>query len=171
MEFRYKIHKAMDQAKQVARDVDEEYERLSGRSYGLVEKYNWEGADMALVTSGAVTSTSRFVVDELAKEGARVGLLKIKMFRPFPSEEIREVLGGLRKVAVLDRGLSFGQSGFFAQEIRSALCSEEERPTIFGFVTGLGGRDITPELIREMISYTLGNNRPQKDILWVGLKQ
>lgn len=171
MEFRYKMQKAMDQTKQVARDVDEQYERLLGRGYGMVEKYNWDGTDTVLVTSGAVTSTSRYVTDELSREGVRVGLLKIKMFRPFPIEEIREVLGGVRKVAVLDRGLSFGQSGFFAQEIRSTFCSEEERPEIFGFVTGLGGRDVTPDLIREMISHTLENDRPEQDIIWVGLKQ
>ncbi len=171
MEFRYEIQKAMDQTKQVAREVDEEYERLLGRGYGVMEKYNWDGADTVLVTSGAVTSTSRFVADELNREGIRVGLLKIKMFRPFPAEEIREVLGGTRKVAVLDRGLSFGQSGFFAQEIRSTFCNEEERPRVFGFVTGLGGRDVTPGLIREMISYTLENDHPEEDIIWVGLKQ
>jgi len=171
MEFRYKMQKAMDQTKQVARAVDEKYERLLGRGYGVMEKYNWDGADTVLVTSGAVTSTSRFVADELSREGIRVGLLKIKMFRPFPIEEIREVLGGTRKVAVLDRGLSFGQSGFFAQEIRSIFCNEEERPKVFGFVTGLGGRDVTPELIREIISYTLENDRPKEDIIWIGLKQ
>ena len=171
MEFRHKIQEAMDQTKKVARDVDEEYERLLGRGYGVMEKYNWDGFDTVLVTSGAVTSTSRFVADELNREGIRVGLLKIKMFRPFPTEEIREVLGGLRKVAVLDRGLSFGQSGFFAQEIRSTFCNEEERPRIFGFVTGLGGRDVTPEMIREMIIHTLENDRPKEEIIWVGLKQ
>lgn len=171
MEFRYKMQKAMDQTKQVATEVDKEYDRLLGRSYGMMEKYNWDGADTVLVTSGAVTSTSRFVTDELISEGIQVGLLKIKMFRPFPTEEIREVLGGVRKLAVLDRGLSFGQSGFFAQEIRSTLCSEAEKPEIFGFVTGLGGRDVTPDLIREMISHTMENDRPKQDTIWIGLKK
>jgi pyruvate/2-oxoacid:ferredoxin oxidoreductase alpha subunit len=171
MEFRYKMQKAMDETKEVAKDVDEQYERLLGRSYGILEKYHWDGADTVLVTSGAVTSTSRLVVDELNKEGIRVGLLKIKMFRPFPNEDIREILGGTRKVAVLDRGLSFGQSGYFAQEIRSAFCNEGERPIVFGFVTGLGGRDVTPDIIRKMISYTLENNRPEEDVIWIGLKQ
>ncbi len=171
MEFRYKVQKAMDEAKQVVRAVDEEYEHLSGRGYGVMEKYNWDGAETILVTSGAVVSTSRLVTDELRSEGVPVGLLKMKMFRPFPSEEIREVLGGTQKVAVLDRGLSFGQSGFFAQEIRSTFCNEEERPKVFGFIAGLGGRDITPELIREMITYTVENDRPKQDIIWMGLKQ
>ena len=171
MEFRYKIQKAMDETKEIAGDVDERYGRLLGRNYGSIETYQWEGADTVLVTSGAVTSTARFAVDELNREGIRVGLLKIKMFRPFPNEAIREVLGGTGKVAVLDRGLSFGQSGFFAQEIRSTFCNEEERPRIFGFVTGLGGRDVTPDLIREMIAYTLENDRPKEEIVWIGLKQ
>jgi pyruvate ferredoxin oxidoreductase alpha subunit len=171
MEFRYKLQEAMDETKQVARKVDERYEDLLGRGYGLIEKYNWDGTDTVLVSSGAVTSTSRFAIDELSREQIRVGLLKIKMFRPFPTEMIREVLGGVRKVAVLDRGLSFGHSGFFAQEIRSAFCNEEERPKIFGFVTGLGGRDVTPELIREMITYTLTHDCPEEDVIWVGLRQ
>jgi pyruvate ferredoxin oxidoreductase alpha subunit len=171
MEFRYKVQKAMDQTKGLARAVDEEYERLFGRGYGIMEKYNWNGIDTVLVTSGAVTSTCRFVADQLKREGMRVGLLKIKMFRPFPTEEIREILGGMRKVAVLDRGISFGQSGFFAQEIRSTFCNEDERPKIFGFVTGLGGRDVTPEMVREMISYTLQNERPKEDVIWIGLNQ
>jgi pyruvate ferredoxin oxidoreductase alpha subunit len=136
----------------------------------MTEQYNWDGADTVLVTSGAVTSTARFVADELGGEGIQVGLLKIKMFRPFPVEEIREILRGSRKVAVLDRGLSFGQSGFFAQEIRSTFCSEEERPKIFGFVTGLGGRYVTTDLIREMITYTLEHDHPEEEIIWIGLK-
>jgi pyruvate ferredoxin oxidoreductase alpha subunit len=171
MEFRYKMQMAMDQTKQVARDVDEEYERRLGRGYGVMETVNWDGAGPVLVTSGAVTSTCRFVVDALNREGIRVSLLKIKMFRPFPSEEIREVLGGVRKVAVLDRALSFGQSGFFAQEIRSTFCNEEQRPKIFGFVTGLGGRDVTPAMIRHMISYTQERDHPEKDLIWVGLRE
>ncbi|MBW2056678.1 MAG: pyruvate ferredoxin oxidoreductase [Deltaproteobacteria bacterium] len=171
MEFRHKMQEAMDQAKEVVRDADERYERLVGRGYGMIEKYNWDGADTVLVTSGAVTGTSRFVTDELCREGPPVGLLKMKMFRPFPVEQIREVLGGVPKVAVLDRGLSFGHSGFFAGEIRSALCREKERPEIFGFVTGLGGRDVTPGMIREMIRYTREKDRPEGDIIWVGLKR
>jgi pyruvate/2-oxoacid:ferredoxin oxidoreductase alpha subunit len=170
MEFRHKMHEAMDTTKQIAKEVDQEYKRLLGRGYGVMEKYNWDGADIVLVTSGTVTSTSRIVVDELSKAGTRIGLLKIKMFRPFPNEDIREVLGGVRKVAVIDRGLSPGQCGFFAQEIRTAFCNEDERPRIFGFVTGLGGRDVTPGLIREVISYTMENDHPRQDIVWVGLK-
>ena len=171
MELRYGIQQAMDETKRVARELDEDYERLVGRGYGMIEKYNWDGSETVLVTSGALTSTSRLVSDELRSEGNPVALLKIKMFRPFPTEEIREVLVGARKVAVLDRGLSFGQSGFFAQEIRAALCNEDQRPQIFGFVTGLGGRDVTPELIRQMITYTLENDRPQNDMIWIGLKR
>jgi pyruvate/2-oxoacid:ferredoxin oxidoreductase alpha subunit len=170
MEFRCKMQEAMDRTRKVAEEVDEEYAQRFGRRYGVIETNNCSGADTVLVTSGAVTGTSRFVVEELRKRGTEVGLLKIKMFRPFPTAEIREALGGVRKVAVLDRGLSFGQSGIFAQEIRSIFCNEEERPKVFGFVTGLGGRDVTPELIEEMVTYTLEHDHPEKDILWVGLR-
>ena len=170
MEFRYKMQRAMEDAKDVTKEVDEQYERLLGRGYGVMEKYNWDGAETVLITSGAVTSTCRFVVDELNKQGRKVGLLKMKMFRPFPTEEIREVLGGDRKVAVLDRAISFGHSGILAQEIRAAFCNEDERPVVFGFVTGLGGRDVTPDLVESAIDYTLENDYPTEDVIWVGVK-
>jgi pyruvate/2-oxoacid:ferredoxin oxidoreductase alpha subunit len=170
MEFRYKMQRAMEDAKGVVKEADEQYERLLGRGYGVVEKYNWDGAETVLVTSGAVTSTCRFVVDELNKRGVRVGLLKMKMFRPFPAEEIREILGGRRKVAVLDRAISFGHSGIIAQEFRAVFCNEDERPVVFGFVTGLGGRDVTPELVERAICYTLENDHPKQEVIWVGLK-
>ena len=92
------------------------------------------------------------------------------MFRPFPAKQVREALEGCKKVAVLDRNISFGQGGIFAQELKAALCNEVERPHVFGFVAGLGGRDITPAVIDEVIATAEKMDVPEKDFQWIGLK-
>ena len=171
MEFRYKMQKAMEETVEVARRVDEEFGRQFGRTHGLVEPYGCEDADAVMVTSGTVTGTSRVVIERLREEGIKVGLLKVKMFRPFPMREIKGVLNGVEKVGVIDRNISFGHGGIFAQELRSTFCNEDERPTVFGFVMGLGGRDVTPEAIEEAIRYTLDNPGPKEEVVWVDLKR
>ena len=98
-------------------------------------------------------------------------MLKIKMFRPFPSKEVEEVLSQAKKVAVIDRNISFGQGGIFAQEVKSALFGKGLATLVFGYVTGLGGRDVTPEVIRDIIEHTKENDRPLKEILWMGLNR
>ena len=123
--MRYQMQQAMEEAKSVILQVDEEYLKLFGRRYGLVEAYRCEDAEMVLVTSGTVSSTSREVIDQYRDEGKAIGMLKMRTFRPFPSEEIRRVLKGIPKVAVIDRNISFGMGGIFAEELRSALCNEE----------------------------------------------
>ena len=172
MEFRYKMQRAMDETIEVAREVDGEFGRQFGRTHGLVEPYRCEDAEVVMVTSGTVTSTSRVVIDRLREDGIGVGLLKVKMFRPFPMEEIKRILKGAKKVGVIDRNISFGHGGIFAQEIRSAFCNEDEKPKVFGFIMGLGGgRDVTPEAIEEAIQVTLDNRHPKDEIIWIGLKR
>lgn len=169
MELRYKMHQAMEAALEEFARADEEFERLFGRRYGLIEPYRADDADFILVTSGTVTSTAREVIDELQLEGRKIGLLKVRLFRPFPQELIRQALSGVAKVAVIDRNISFGMGGIFAQEIKSALYNVHQRPSIFGFVAGLGGRDITPAVIREIIDYTENHDEPE-DLIWIGVK-
>jgi len=128
-------------------------------------------ADIVLLTSGTVTSTARLVVKSLRKKGEKAGLLKLKMFRPFPVEEVREVLKGAKKVAVIDRNFSFGASGIFAQELRAALCNLPKHPAVFGYIAGIGGRDITPALIEDVYWKTKKNKWPEKESIWMGLKE
>jgi len=174
MEFRYKMERAMEEALEVAREADLEYRERFGRGYGLVEPYMLDGAEIALVTSGTVTSTSRLVIRELRAQGVPVGLLKIRLFRPFPTPEVRRYLSGVKKIAVIDRNIGFGQGGIFAQEVKSALynygLNGGPRPPLFGFIAGLGGRDITPELIKEIVEYTSTHDRPEEEIIWMGVK-
>jgi len=168
-ELRYNIEKSMGEAKTAIRETDEEFKDIFGRSYGLVEPYKCDDAKLILVTSGTVTGTSRVVVDELRDKGKKIGLLKIRTFRPFPVENVREVLGNADKVAVIDRNISFGHSGIFFEEVKSALYNGGKTPPIWGFIAGLGGRDVTPATIQEAISYTEKHDEPE-DIIWLGLK-
>jgi pyruvate/2-oxoacid:ferredoxin oxidoreductase alpha subunit len=170
MEQRVKMQDAMEEAKGVAKTVDKEFGQAFGRSYGMMEEYFVEDADILLVTTGTVTGTARVVVDEYREKGERIGLLKMKMFRPFPTEDVRRVLQQVKKVAVVDRNISFGATGIFAQEIRSALHHHGEGTSVFGFIAGLGGRDVTPAVLKEIVEFAKGKEAPEGDIAWIGVK-
>ena len=87
------------------------------------------------------------------------------------AKEIHETITGVKKIAIIDRSLSPGVGGIFAQELRAVLYLHEEKPQVFGFISGLGGRDITPNLIEEAVQYTMNHDRPEEEILWLGLKK
>jgi pyruvate/2-oxoacid:ferredoxin oxidoreductase alpha subunit len=172
MEFRYKIQQAMEQALTIYPQIDAEFDALFGRSYPLVElcpAVAGETAPMALVTSGSITGTARVTQQELREQGILFDLVKIRSFRPFPAQQLRDLLGGYSRVAVIDRNISLGSGGIFAREIAGALATLEQRPTIYPFVAGLGGRDVTQTSIAAMIKRTL-EDAPPEDILWAGLK-
>ena len=137
-----------------------------GRSYGLVEEYRMDDAEVVLVTSGTITSTARDVIDSLREEGQRIGLLKMRVFRPFPIERVRNALARAKKIAVIDRNISFGYGGIFAQEIRSALYSVGIRTPLFNFIVGLGGRDVTPASLRHIATFVFEHETPPEDIIW-----
>jgi len=168
-EFRYKMQKAMEKALDEIRKADNEFEKTFGRKYGLVEPFMCGDAEVVVVTSGTVSSTCRHTIGQLRRKGVRVGMLKVRVFRPFPAEEIREVLGRCAKIAVIDRNISFGHCGIFASEIKSIMYEDGAKP-IFPYVAGLGGRDITPDTITEIIELTIKEERPKEDVVWVGLK-
>ncbi len=132
-------------------DIQEEFSKISGREYdGLFESYRLEDADYAVVLLGSTAGTAKVVVDDLREEGKKVGLLKPWMFRPFPREEISAALKDTEAVAILDRSLSFGSRGPLYLEISSALSDESEKPRLFNYTYGLGGRDITTQNILEV---------------------
>ncbi len=153
MEFREKMHLAHRAALDVWEEVGREWGELTGRPYGLVEEYRMEGAELVLVTAATTASTARPVIDALRDEGVPAGLLRLRVFRPFPARRIREILAGRKKVVVLDRNCSFGHHGIFHQEIKSALYElpGDRQPGLAGIIAGLGGRDVTPDDLREML--------------------
>jgi pyruvate/2-oxoacid:ferredoxin oxidoreductase alpha subunit len=171
MEMRRSIQAAMEDALGAFADVETEFSRVLGRRYGPVEAVQCDDAGVILVTSGTVTSTSRQVIADLRARGEKVGLLKIKLFRPFPVGRIREALGRAQKIAVIDRNFSFGASGIFAQEVRAALCNLPGRPPVFGYVAGLGGRDVTTGVIEEIYVRTRDAELPKEESIWVGLQE
>jgi pyruvate/2-oxoacid:ferredoxin oxidoreductase alpha subunit len=171
MEMRYDIAAAMDDALEQFDRVEDEFAKIFDRRYGAVEAIDCEGADIIFVTSGTVTSTGRLLLEELRPRGEKVGVLKIKLFRPFPVEAVRRALGKAKKVAVIDRNFSFGASGIFAQEVRAAICNVPGHPPIFGYIAGLGGRDITVQLLEEIYFDVKGSSAPRKESIWVGLQE
>jgi len=170
MEMRYQMWQAMEHALDIAREADDEFGRMFGSSYGLTEAYRCKDADLVLVSSGSLVGTLREVVDAYRDRGDRIGLLKIRYLRPFPTEEVRQALTSAKQVAVIDRNVSVGMGGVFWQEVRSALYGSEvgDRP-VLGFLAGIGGRDVTPESIDEIIE-TARSNPPQEVPIWVELK-
>ncbi len=141
----------MEKAGEVVRDIGKEYETLTGRSFDYFEPYRMEDAEIAVVALGSAAGTARGVVDELREQGKRVGLLKLRVFRPFPREQILELLGGLKAFAVMDRSNSFGAfGGPVFSEIRSACYGRGLELPIVNYIYGLGGRDTTFEDIKRV---------------------
>ena len=169
-ELRYKIQEAMENALEVTKDVDKEFGKIFGRSYGLVEKYRCKDANVILVVSGSMASTAEEAVDLMRKKGKKVGLVRIRTFRPFPKDEIRKIAKGKQAIGVVDRNISFGSEGIFFQEVKSALCNEKERGPVLGFIAGLGGRDVLIKDFENVVNTTLRAPK-NKDIIWVGLKR
>ncbi|HQL91191.1 MAG TPA: pyruvate ferredoxin oxidoreductase [Syntrophales bacterium] len=171
MEMRHDIAQAMDTALLKFREIEDEYAGIFGRRYGAVEAVRCEDAEIVLVTSGTVTSTARSVLEDLRGRGEKTGLLKIKLFRPFPVDDVRRALGGAKKIAVIDRNFSFGASGIFAQEVRSALCNVPSHAPVFGYVAGIGGRDVTPAVLEDIYRKTKDSAVPERESVWIGLQE
>jgi pyruvate ferredoxin oxidoreductase alpha subunit len=121
-----------------------EFEGVFGRKYDVIEYYGAENADTILVTMGSVGETAMTAVDEMTAEGRSVGLLKLRLWRPFPDEDVKAVLKKAKNVAVVDRAMTAGSNcNPVGQEIRSLLYNDKDRPNVFDFTVGLGGRDVT----------------------------
>ncbi len=170
MEMRRSIQEGMEEALGRFAEMEDEFKKIFGRSYGAVEPIACEDAEIILVTSGTITSTSRQLVKELRSRGEKVGILKIKLFRPFPAESIRRRLKTARKAAVIDRNFSFGSGGIFAGEVKAALCDIPERPVVFSFIAGLGGRDVTVGDLENIYMQTKNHDVPQQESIWTGLR-
>jgi pyruvate ferredoxin oxidoreductase alpha subunit len=141
MEFRYAIDQALDKARAVIPGAGREFGEMFGRDYsGLVEEYRLDDADVAIVAMGSICGTVKDAIDEMREAGKRVGLLKIRCFRPFPHDEVRKALSGVKTVAVLDKNISLGSRGAVALEVRDALYGSGI--SVYGYIIALGGRDV-----------------------------
>ena len=145
--------RAMEKAPQVILDVAQEFSDRFDREYGLYESYRLDDALVAVMVANSTAGTVRSVVDQLRDEGLKVGLLKPRVFRPFPGKELAEALRYLTAVAVMDRSVSFGameNAGPLYLELIAALAASDVSVPVSGYVYGLGGRDIRPGEIEQV---------------------
>jgi pyruvate ferredoxin oxidoreductase alpha subunit len=140
--FRYQQHLAQENALTVYQEVAEAFHTHCGRAYGLVEPFQLDDAEYVIVMSNAFASKGKAAVQRLRGRGMPVGLLRLRVLRPFPAAEIATALAGRRAVAVLDQNLAPGLGGITYQEIAAALYGLTNRPALLSVIGGLGGKDI-----------------------------
>ena len=151
-----KHHNNQLRALKVVEEVDKAFDEVFGRSYGgLLEEYNCDGAEAVIVAMGTIASTARPVIDELRKEGKHIGLVKLKTFRPFPTDEFRRLAEKYQAIGMIDRNISIGAGGIVFSEIRNALYDLEDRPKVIGFHAGLSGKEVQPKDVKRMAEKTL----------------
>jgi pyruvate ferredoxin oxidoreductase alpha subunit len=151
MEFKYAIHKAMTEGKPRIQMILQDLSRLTGRNNsGLIETYRTEGAEIIMVALGSVAGTVKDAVDELRDAGKKVGLVKIRCYRPFPHEEIWQAVKGAAVIAVMDASFSMGSEGSIGLDLKAKLFGRPQAPMVVDFVAGLGGREINVRTIHRL---------------------
>ncbi len=145
-EFRKQIFDAMEKTREIFPGILGSFGRISGREYEMVERYKVKGAEKIIVAMGSVCGTIKELIDDLASEGTKIGLVKVRLFRPFPYDEVRKAIGKNKEVIVLDRNLAFGTKQVLAGEVESAIGRG-----VRSFVYGLGGRDIFKKQIKSVV--------------------
>ena len=141
-EHKFQQAEAMRNAKQVILDVSKDFEKMTGRSYSLFEEYKMEDAEVAIVCMNSTAGTTKFVVDSLREKGVKAGLLKIRVYRPFPSEEVAKALSHLKAVAVLDKSDSLNAAGgALFEDVVSSLYVNKVSVPVVNYIYGIGGRD------------------------------
>jgi pyruvate/2-oxoacid:ferredoxin oxidoreductase alpha subunit len=171
MEFRYKLQNDFEKAPEVIDNIYDEFNNMFGRSYEAVEPYFIDDAEMVLMASGSAASTVFYTVNELRKSGDRVGFLRLRQLRPFPEKSFLSYIKPDVKYGVLDRNLSPGTGGVFAQEIRAVLSRHGFQNRVNEFIAGLGGRDITEGDIKEIFDKIESDRVEKLGINWIGLKR
>ncbi|KXA99527.1 pyruvate ferredoxin oxidoreductase [candidate division MSBL1 archaeon SCGC-AAA261C02] len=158
-ETRYMVHEAQMKAKNKISDATSDFAEIFGREYGLehdglVSTYKAEDADIVLMALGSVCGTIRYLVDEYRDNGEKIGLVRPRVYRPFPVKQLRKILEGVEAVAVLDKDISPGYQGGLAIDLKSALYSTNIRGPVLNFIVGLAGRDVSKDNIRNIIEKT-----------------
>ena len=174
-ESRYEVQKAHEKVKEVIEEVDREFGKRFGRSYdGLLEEYACEDAEAVLMSMGSMTGTVRDKIDEMRADGKKIGLIKLRGFRPFPSEELREIAKKYNAIAVIDRNNSYGSAGggVVSMEVARALYTMDDRPLLLNFHVGLNGSDVTMKQVEYMAEKTLesvSKGKVEEVVDWVEL--
>lgn len=163
---RQDLGEAMARVPALASQADHEWAQLTGRSYGVIERYRCDGARTVIVSMGSMCGTARDAVDAMREAGEAIGLVKVRLFRPLPALELREALMGVDEVIVLDRNYSPGHGGVLHQELRSALYGTAVPPRIHGLLAGVGGVNVSPAKIVEFVKQAV-QNEAQSESQWV----
>ena len=168
-EHKWSQLKAYDRVYPIVQQVSDEFGELTGRKYEFFESYRLDDAEMVLLLLGSTAGTAKDVVDQYRARGIKVGLLKVRLFRPFPFKEIAAALAGRKAVAVMDRSASFGGfGGPVFTEVRSALYDMKNRPSVHNWIYGLGGRDCDMRQIDEVLT-TLGEIAQGREVPSINL--
>ena len=155
-EHKHEQAEAMRNAKQVILDVAKDFEKMTGRSYGFFEAYKLEDAEVAVVCMNSTAGTTKFVVDKLREQGIKAGLLKVRVFRPFPAEEISKALAHVKAVAVLDKADSLnGAGGALFTDVTSAMYVNKKQVPTVSYIYGIGGRDTRADEIERVFNVLL----------------
>ena len=166
---------AMKNAKKVIKEVSEDFEKWTGRKYEFFEKYKLDDAKIAIVCMNSTAGTTKAVIDELREKGVKAGLLKIRMFRPFPVEEVAEALAHLKAVAVLDKADSLnGAGGALFEDVTSAMYVNQKQVPMVNYVYGIGGRDTTEMQIKQVYSdleEIVKNGKVENPYRYLGLRK
>ncbi|HCG99844.1 MAG: pyruvate ferredoxin oxidoreductase [Candidatus Aquicultor primus] len=175
-EQRKQLRVAIDGSKDIVMKVTDDFAKLSGRQYGLFEEYRLDDADVAIVVLGSTAGTTRYVIDAMRAQGVKVGMLKLRVFRPFPAEEIAQALSKLKAVGVMDRSDTVGTlGGPVYVETKAALYNSKQRPAMQGYVYGLGGRDTGPDqietVIGDLVKVVKGEESPREAVTLLGVKE
>jgi pyruvate/2-oxoacid:ferredoxin oxidoreductase alpha subunit len=168
MFFRHRqdLGEAMARVPTLTAQADHEWAQLTGRSYGVIERYRCDGARTVIVTMGSMCGTARDAVDMLREAGQDVGLVKVRLFRPLPAAALREALVGVEDAVVLDRNYSPGHGGVLHQELRAALYGGDVTPRVHGLLAGVGGVNVSPIKIVEFVNQTR-HAEPLAESQWV----
>ena len=175
MEFDYKKYDAQEKGRETLRKIDEQFGETFGRRYGLVEAYKCEDADAILVAMGTMVGTAKEVADRLRKEkGWRVGVLKLRAYRPFPKEEVLKAACGAKAVAVVSRAISYGIGAPVFSDVATAMSNAREKPVLLNCIAGMGGRDIDMKGLAGVFEKAIRaaeNGKLENEVEWVGLNR
>ncbi|MCH7569108.1 MAG: pyruvate ferredoxin oxidoreductase [Deltaproteobacteria bacterium] len=178
IEIRRQSDEAMKRSKGVIEDAYRDFNRIFGRNYSpFLEEYMTDDADVVLVGQGTLALPVKVTVRKLREKGIKVGFVRLKWFRPFPTEEVQDCLKKFKVVGIIDRDYSYGSpysGGILYNEFRSALYDLPTRPKVYGFICGLGGREVTIDGVTEMINMmleTAKSNKVDREVVWIGVRE
>jgi pyruvate ferredoxin oxidoreductase alpha subunit len=173
-EIKYMQQEAMRAANEKLVEVDAEFGKKFGRRYKLLERYHSADADVILLTMGSLSSSVKELVDRYRERGEKIGLVKVRSFRPFPAEELIDAIGHAKAVAVLEKDISLGSAGALFLDTAASFINVKKAPLMLDFICGLGGRDVEALQIKEAIraaARAAESGEVRKAVRWLGLRE